>query len=345
MANSTSTPTSTSTGREWQLAARPHGWPTPADFALVETPVPKPGPGQILVRNLFLSVDPYMRGRMNDVKSYMPPFELNRPMDGGAVGRVVASEAEGVPVGAHVLHGLGWREYALVDAARATVVDPGQAPLSAYLGVLGMTGMTAYAGLLRIGQLTPGETVFVSGAAGAVGSQVGQIARLKGAERVVGSAGSDEKCALLVEEYGFDAAFNYKNGPVAKQLKEAAPDGIDVYFDNVGGEHLEAAISALRLNGRAALCGSIAAYNDTEPPPGPRNLGLLVGRRLTLRGFMVGDHSDLQEDFVREVGGWLRDGRLRYRETVTTGIDQAVAAFLGMLRGENSGKAVVALPE
>ncbi|CAG6392977.1 NADP-dependent oxidoreductase [Streptomyces cocklensis] len=345
MVNSTSTPTSTSTGREWQLAARPHGWPTPADFALVETPVPEPGPGQILVRNLFLSVDPYMRGRMNDVKSYMPPFGLDRPMDGGAVGRVVASQADGVPVGTHVLHGLGWREYALVDAAKAAVVDPAAAPLSAYLGVLGMTGMTAYVGLLRIAEMAPGETVFVSGAAGAVGSQVGQIAKLKGAARVIGSAGSDEKCAQLVEEYGFDAAFNYKKEPVAQQLAAAAPDGIDVYFDNVGGDHLEAAISALRLNGRAALCGSIAAYNSTEPPPGPRNLGLLVGRRLTLRGFMVGDHHDLQDDFVREVGGWLRDGQLRYRETVTTGIDQAVAAFLGMLRGENSGKAVVALPE
>ncbi|WP_333770748.1 NADP-dependent oxidoreductase [Streptomyces sp. IBSBF 2435] len=337
--------TSTPTGRAWQLAARPHGWPTPADFALVETPNPEPEPGQILVRNLFLSVDPYMRGRMNDVKSYAPPYELDRPMLGGAVGRVVASAADGVAVGDHVLHGLGWREYALVDAAQAAVVDPAQAPLSAYLGVLGMTGLTAYAGLLRAAEFTAGETVFVSGAAGAVGNQVGQIARLKGAARVIGSAGTDEKCALLVDEYGFDAAFNYKNGPVAAQLKDAAPDGIDVYFDNVGGEHLEAAISALRVHGRAALCGAISAYNDTEPGPGPRNLGLLVGRRITLRGFLVRDHQDLKPDFVRDVGGWLRDGTLRYRETVVTGIDQAVAAFLGMLRGENTGKTVVALPE
>ncbi|WP_327291282.1 NADP-dependent oxidoreductase [Streptomyces sp. NBC_01198] len=339
-----STP-STPTGREWQLAARPHGWPTPADFALVEAPVPEPGPGQIVVRNLFLSVDPYMRGRMNDRKSYAAPYELDRPMLGAAVGRVVASAADGVAVGTHVLHGLGWREYALVDAAHAAVVDPEQAPLSAYLGVLGMTGLTAYAGLLRIAEFSAGETVFVSGAAGAVGSQAGQIARLKGAARVIGSAGSDEKCALLVDEFGFDAAFNYKNGPVAEQLRAAAPDGIDVYFDNVGGEHLEAAISSLRVHGRAALCGAVAAYNDTEPAPGPRNLGLLVSRRTTLRGFLVGDHQDLRDDFVREVGGWLRDGRLAYRETVTTGIDQAVSAFLGMLRGENTGKAVVALPE
>ncbi|WUH93680.1 NADP-dependent oxidoreductase [Streptomyces sp. NBC_00433] len=342
---STSTPTTKPTGREWQLAARPHGWPTPADFALAEAPVPEPGAGQVLVRNLFLSVDPYMRGRMNDAKSYAAPYELGKAMQGAAVGRVVASAAEGVPVGTHVLHGLGWREYALVDAAQAAVVDPGQAPLSAYLGVLGMTGLTAYAGLLRIAEFAPGETVFVSGAAGAVGSQAGQIAKLKGAARVIGSAGSDEKCALLVDEYGFDAAFNYKNGPVAEQLRAAAPDGIDVYFDNVGGEHLEAAIFSLRVHGRAALCGAISAYNDTEPAPGPRNLGLLVGRRITLRGFLVGDHQDLRGDFVREVGGWLRDGRLRYRETAFTGIDQAVAAFLGMLRGETTGKTVVALPE
>ncbi|MFG1806268.1 NADP-dependent oxidoreductase [Streptomyces sp. NPDC049040] len=337
--------TSTLTGREWRLAARPAGWPTPADFDLAETAVPEPGPGQVLVRNLFLSVDPYMRGRMNDAKSYAAPYELGQAMTGAAVGRVVASAAEGVAVGDHVLHGLGWREYSVVDAAHTAVVDPAQAPLSAYLGVLGMTGMTAYAGLLRVAELAPGETVFVSGAAGAVGNQVGQIARLKGAGRVIGSAGSDEKCALLVEEYGFDAAFNYKNGPVAAQLKAAAPDGIDVYFDNVGGEHLEAAISALRVHGRAALCGAIAQYNDTEPPPGPRNLGLLIGKRVTLRGFLVGDHQDLKPDFVRDVGGWLRDGQLRYRETVVTGIDQAVAAFLGMLRGENTGKTVVALPE
>ena len=333
------------TSRAWHLVARPHGRPVPDDFALVTSEVPEPAPGQVLVRNLFVSVDPYMRGRMNDVKSYTPPYELDEPMLGGAVGRVVASAAPGLAVGDHVLHGLGWREYALVDAADAVAVDPDAAPLSAYLGVLGMTGLTAYAGLLRIAQFAAGETVFVSGAAGAVGSQAGQIARLMGAERVIGSAGSDEKAALLVEEYGFDAAFNYRSGPVARQLAEAAPDGIDVYFDNVGGDHLEAAIGALRRDGRAALCGAISAYNATEPPPGPRNLGLAIGKRLTLRGFIVLDHYDLQPAFVRDVGGWLREGRLRYRETVTTGIDHAVEAFLGMLAGDNTGKTVVALPE
>ncbi|MFF7153322.1 zinc-binding dehydrogenase [Streptomyces sp. NPDC008139] len=330
--------------REWHLVARPQGWPVPEDFALVETDVPEPGPGQILVRNLHLSVDPYMRGRMNEAKSYAPPYELNQPMHGGAVGRVVASRAEDFAVGDHVLHGLAWREYALVDAARAVRVDPDQAPLTAYLGVLGMTGLTAYAGLLRVAEFAPGEVVFVSGAAGAVGGQAGQIARLKGASRVIGSAGSAEKVRMLVEEYGFDAAFNYKDGPVAGQLRAAAPDGIDVYFDNVGGEHLEAAVSAMRVHGRAALCGAIAQYNATEPVAGPRNLGLMVGRRLTLRGFLVSDHEDLRPEFVREAAGWLRDGRLRYRETVVEGIENNLEAFLGVLRGDNTGKMIVSLP-
>jgi NADPH-dependent curcumin reductase CurA len=327
--------------REWHLVARPHGWPKPEDFALVETEIPEPGLGQILVRNLYLSVDPYMRGRMNDAKSYLPPFELNQPMQGGAVGQVVASNAEGFAVGDHALHSFGWREYAVVDAKQAVKVDPEQAPLSAYLGVLGMTGLTAYAGLLRTAEFKEGDAVFVSGAAGAVGSEAGQIAKLKGASRVVGSAGSDEKVKLLVEEYGFDAAFNYKHGPVAEQLAAAAPEGIDVYFDNVGGEHLEAAIGALRVHGRATLCGAIATYNDTEPTPGPRNMGQIIGKRLTLRGMLVRDHFDLQPQFVAEVGSWLREGKLHYRETVVEGIENNLEAFLGMLRGENTGKMIV----
>ncbi|WP_248959078.1 NADP-dependent oxidoreductase [Sphaerisporangium perillae] len=333
------------TSREWHLVARPRGVPTPADFALREVPIPEPGPGQILVRNLYLSVDPYMRGRMNDAKSYAEPYRLDHPMHGGALGRVVASGAEGVAVGDHVLHGLGWREYALAGAAEAVRVDPAAAPLSANLGVLGMTGLTAYAGLLRTAEFAEGDTVFVSGAAGAVGSEVGQIAKLKGAARVIGSAGSDEKVKLLVEEYGFDAAFNYKNGPVAEQLAQAAPGGIDVYFDNVGGEHLEAALSALNLHGRVALCGMIAQYNATEPASAPRNLFLTIGKRLTLRGMLVGDHYDLRPKFVEEVGGWIREGRLRYHETFVEGIENNVEAFLGMLRGENTGKMIVSLPE
>lgn len=331
--------------REWHLVARPHGWPQPEDFALREAEVPEPGPGEILVRNLYVSVDPYMRGRMNDAKSYAEPYRLDEPMQGGAVGRVVASGAEDFAPGDHVLHFLGWREYALVKAKNAVKVDPGLAPLGSYLGVLGMTGLTAYAGLLRVAALKEGDTVFVSGAAGAVGSQVGQIAKLKGAARVIGSAGSDEKVALLREEYGFDAAFNYKNGPVAEQLAAAAPEGIDVYFDNVGGEHLEAAIGALNLRGRVAVCGMIAHYNATEPAPGPRNLFRLIQNRLRIEGFLVGDHYDLQPLFVEEVGGWIREGKLRYRETVVDGIESNLDAFLGVLRGDNIGKMLVRLPE
>jgi NADPH-dependent curcumin reductase CurA len=274
---------------------------------------------------------------MSAAKSYVEPFELGKPMQGGAVGRVLASRAEGFAVGDHVLHSLGWREYAVVDAGQAVKVDPEQAPLSAYLGVLGMTGLTAYAGLLRTAEFKEGDAVFVSGAAGAVGSEAGQIAKLKGASRVVGSAGSDETVKLLVEEYGFDAAFNYKHGPVAEQLAAAAPEGIDVYFDNVGGEHLEAAIGALTVHGRATLCGAIAGYNDTEPAPGPRNMMQVIGKRLTLRGMLVRDHYDLQPQFVAEVGGWIREGKLHYRETVVEGIENMVEAFLGLLRGENTG--------
>lgn len=331
------------TGREWQLAARPNGWPQPADFALVEAPVRQPGPGQVLVRNEYLSVDPYMRGRMNDVKSYVPPFQLGKAMDGGAVGYVVASEAEGFQVGDAVLHGLGWREYATFDAKHAVKVDAELAPLSYYLGVLGMPGMTAYAGLLEVASFKEGDTVFVSGAAGAVGSLVGQIARLKGAKRVVGSAGSAEKVAKLVDGYGFDAAFNYKDAPVREQLAAAAPDGIDVYFDNVGGDHLEAAIGALNVNGRATLCGAIAQYNETSAPAGPRNLALAIGKRLRLQGMLVNDHAALQGQFVAEMAGWLSSGKLKYDETVVDGVQNTVDAFIGLLSGANTGKMVVRL--
>ncbi|MFD8543922.1 NADP-dependent oxidoreductase [Streptomyces sp. NPDC059649] len=333
------------TSREWHLVARPHGWPTPEDFALREAAVPELAEGQVLVRNQHFSVDPYMRGRMNDVKSYVPPFQLDEPMEGGAVGEVIASRADSLAVGDHVLHGLGWREYAVVDAKRTAKVDPSLAPLTAYLGVLGMPGLTAYAGLLEVASFKEGDAVFVSGAAGAVGSEVGQIAKLKGASRVIGSAGSDEKVKLLVEEYGFDAAFNYKNGNVTQQLKEAAPEGIDVYFDNVGGDHLEAAISALNVHGRVAICGMISMYNATEPSPAPRNLAMVIGKRLRLQGLLVSDHSALQPRFVEEVSAWIRSGELKYGETKVAGIEHGVDAFLGLLRGENTGKMIVSLTE
>ena len=328
-------------GLEIRLAQRPNGWPTPENFEIVEAEVPRPAPGQVLVRNLVMSVDPYMRGRMDDVKSYAPPFQVGAPLEGGAVGEVVESTVDDLKPGDTVLHGLGWREYAVLDAHHAVKVDPSVAPLSAYLGVLGMTGLTAYAGLLETAEFTAGDTVFVSAAAGAVGSVVGQIARLKGAKRVIGSAGSAAKVKWLLEDLGFDAAFNYKDGPVQQQLAEAAPDGIEIYFDNVGGDHLEAAIGSLNEGGRIAICGMISVYNNTEPSPAPRNLAQVIKKRLTLRGMLVRDHFQLQEQFVQEVGGWLREGKLRYQETVVEGIANAPEAFLGMLRGENTGKMLV----
>jgi NADPH-dependent curcumin reductase CurA len=328
--------------REIQLAARPVGEPKPDDFRVAEVEVGDPGPGEVLVRNQWMSVDPYMRGRMNDTRSYVQAFALGAPLDGGAVGEVVASNDERFTSGQTVLHQLGWREYAIVPADHARPVDPQLAPVSAYLGVLGMPGLTAYVGLLDIAALREGDVVFVSAAAGAVGSVAGQIAKLRGC-RVIGSAGSAEKVTHLREALGFDAAFSYRDGPVRELLAEAAPEGIDVYFDNVGGDHLEAALFAMRDFGRVAMCGAISVYNATEVPPGPRNIALAVSRRLTLRGFIVSDHFDRFPDFAREVGTWVREGKLRYRETVVEGIEHAPEAFIGLLRGENLGKMVVRL--
>jgi NADPH-dependent curcumin reductase CurA len=330
------------TSRQVALAARPSGEPKPQDFSLTEVEVPDPGAGQVLVRNHWMSVDPYMRGRMNDVQSYVTPFALGEPLEGGAVGEVLASGDDRFAVGQTVLHQLGWRELALVPADQVRVVDPQLAAPAAYLGVLGMPGLTAYVGLLDVAGLREGDVVFVSAAAGAVGSMVGQIAKLRGSQ-VIGSAGSAEKVAYLKDELGFDQAFNYRDGDVPALLTQAAPDGIDVYFDNVGGDHLEAAIFAMHDFGRIALCGAISMYNATTPPAAPRNLALSVARRLTLRGFIVTDHANRFPDFVREVGGWLRDGKLRHRETVLEGIENAPAAFIGLLRGENVGKMMVKL--
>ncbi|KFF59869.1 NADP-dependent oxidoreductase [Cryobacterium sp. MLB-32] len=330
------------TSTQIQLAARPEGWPTAGDFTTVRMDLADLAAGEVRVANEFVSVDPYMRGRMNDVKSYAPPYVLGETMTGGAVGRVVASASDAITVGDIVVHQFGWRDLVQEDAAGFRVVPelPG-VPLSAYLGVLGMTALTAYVGLLDVAAFKAGDTVFVSGAAGAVGSMVGQIARLKGAKRVIGSAGSPEKVALLTEKYGFDAAFNYRDGDIAGQLAAAAPDGIDVYFDNVGGEHLEAALATLNDGGRAALCGAISTYNATEAPAGPRNMVNIVGRGLTLKGFIVGNYVHHFPDFSADMAGWLASGDVVFDETVVDGIDHAVEAFLGLLRGENTGKMVV----
>ena len=329
------------TTREIHLASRPSGWPTPENFRTVETELPDPGPGQVLVRNTVLSVDPYMRGRMNDVKSYVPPFALDAPLDGGAVGEVVVSGDDSLEPGDTVLHQAGWREHALLPASAARRVDTTKVPASAYLGVLGMPGLTAYVGLTRIAALQQGDAVLVSGAAGAVGSIAGQMARLLGASRVVGSAGSAEKVGWLTDELGFDAAVNYKDGPIAKLLAPHAP--FDVYFDNVGGDHLEAALFHLNEYGRVAVCGGIAGYNEEKPVPGPRNMMLLVSKRLTLRGFIVTDHADLAAEFYERAGAWVAEGRLTYRETVVDGFEHTVDAFLDLLRGGNTGKMLVRL--
>jgi NADPH-dependent curcumin reductase CurA len=327
--------------REIHLAARPDGAPTAADFALVETDVRPPGDGEVVVRNTFLSVDPYMRGRMNDARSYLPPFAVGAVMDGGAVGEVLESRSPALSVGDTVTHMKGWREYATAGAAEFRRVDAAIVPASQYLGALGTTGFSAWIGLFDIARMKDGDVVFVSGAAGAVGSVAGQLARLRGASRVIGSAGSDEKVGHLLADLHFDGAFNYRNGPVRRQLRDAAPDGIDVYFDNVGGDHLEAAIGCLRQHGRAALCGAISQYNATEPRPGPRNMSLVVTRRLTLRGFIVFDHQARFADFLSEVAPLVASGSLVTRETIVDGIENAPEAFMGLLRGNNTGKMLV----
>ena len=325
--------------REIRLAARPRGAPTPADFELAEVDVPDPGDGELVIRNTYLSVDPYMRGRMNDVKSYVPPFALGEPMTGGALGQVIASRNERLPEGSWVVHDLGWREVALSEGRGARIVDPARAPLSTTLGVLGMPGLTAYVGVVDIGELRDGDTVFVSGAAGAVGSIAAQLAKLRGA-RVVGSAGSPEKVAWL-RELGVDGVFDYRATSTREALREHAPDGIDVYFDNVGGETLEAAIGAMRLHGRIVACGSISRYNATEALPGPRNMFLVVTKRLRMQGYIVFDHYDRFPPFLAEVAPAVADGSIRYRETIVDGIERAPEAFIGLLEGANVGKMLV----
>jgi len=325
--------------REIRLVARPAGFPGEDLFEVAATPIPDPADGQLLVRNAYFSVDPYMRPRMNDVRSYVAPFTLGEAMTGGAVGRVAVSRNAAFSEGDWVLHSLGWREWALSDGSAMRRIDPSTAPVSTALGVLGMPGFTAHYGLFELGRPKEGETVFVSGAAGAVGSTAGQMAKIAGC-RVVGSAGSEEKLAWL-DELGFDAAFNYRERSAREELAELAPDGIDIYFDNVGGDHLEAAIGALRTHGRIVACGSISRYNDVEPAPGPRNMFMVVTKRISIQGYIISDHFDRFGDFHAQAQEWFRDGRLRYRETVIEGIENAPSAFLGLLRGENIGKMLV----
>ncbi len=330
-------------GREIRLAARPFGEPSPEDFELVRAEVPEPGDGGILVRNTWMSVDPYMRGRMDDRKSYIAPFQIGAALEGTAVGEVLASRSDAVPAGATVSHFLGWREYAVLPAADATVVDTTAAPAQAYLGALGPTGLTAYAALTEAAPVREGEVVFVSAAAGAVGSAAGQIARRLGAATVIGSAGGPAKARKLLDTFGFDAAIDYRAGSVAEQLAQAAPAGIDVFVDGVGGEHLQAAIGAMREHGRIALVGAISTYNSTGPVVGPENMYEAAWKQLSLRGLLVTSYLHLFPEYLERATGWLTDGLLRSEETVVEGLDQAPAALLGVLRGANTGKMLVRL--
>jgi NADPH-dependent curcumin reductase CurA len=338
-------------GREVWPISYPRGALQPADFRVVEVAVPRPGPGEVLVRNTWTSVDAALRLRLREQvpPGYFPAFPLGRPMDGVmTVGEVVESRADGYAPGDTVRHAAGWRDYAVVAAGRPelggigalTKVDVGMAPARAYLGVLGPAGYTAYAGLLHVAELRAGDALWVSAAAGSVGSLVAQLAKLRG-HRVVGSAGTPAKVRYLRDELGLDAAFDHRAGPVADLLRDAAPDGIDVYFDNVGGDHLEAALGALRRSGRVALCGMVAEYEAETPLPGPRNLMLAVTKDLTIRGFRVSSLAHLVPEMTRELGSLVREGRLQCRETVVDGLANAPAALAGLLRGENLGKTLV----
>ncbi len=323
------------------LASRPVGWVKESDLKIVESDIPKPGPGQVLVRNLWLSLDPYMRGRMNDVRSYAESVKIGGVMVGGTVGEVVESNNPSFKSGDHVLGYYGWQLYGISDGRELQKVDSKAAPLSAYLGVLGMPGLTAWFGLIDIGAPKAGETGVVSAAAGAVGSVVGQIAKIKGC-RAVGIAGGKAKCDHVVKDLGFDACVDYKAGNLAGDLSAATPKGIDIYFENVGGDVLEAV--AMRLNpfARIPLCGLISQYNEVRPR-GLNNLVLLLINRVKLQGFIVSDYMDRAAPALAELSKWVAEGKIKYRETIAEGIENAPRAFIGMLKGANVGKQLVKL--
>lgn len=320
--------------REICLKNRPVGIPDESDFDIVEVTIPEPKDGEVLVRNIYMSVDPYMRGGMRNP-------ELGKSLTGGCVGQVVQSRADGFQAGDYVLGSLGWREYYVSSAKAVTAIDQTIAPIQSFLGAVGMPGRTAYVGLLDIGQPKEGETVFVSAASGAVGAIVCQIAKIKGC-RVVGSVGSDQKVNWLVEKAGIDAAFNYKKvDDLEEELRRHCPDGIDIYFENVGGTHLEAAIALMNMHGRIPLCGMISHYNDSEPHTGPKNLISAVGKRLKLQGFIVSDHTDRAADFYADMRQWINEGKIKWEETIIEGLENAPKAFAGLFRGENMGKMIV----
>lgn len=330
------------------LAERPQGMPTEQHLKLESMDIPTPAEGQLLLRNIYLSLDPYMRGRMSAAKSYAKPVEVGETMEGGAVCEVLESHVEGFEAGDFVLAHIGWQTHGLADGKSVRKLDPSQAPLTTALGVMGMPGFTAYAGLLELGQPKPGETLVVSAASGAVGQVVGQIAKLKGCH-VVGVAGADDKCAYVTEELGFDAAVNYRDADFPEQLAAACPRGIDIYFENVAGKVLKAVLPNLNEFSRMPVCGLIAHYNDTAPPEGPDQLPgfmrVVLSKRLMVRGFLQFDFAPLMPDFLRDMASWLKDGSVRYREDLVPGLENAVTAFQGLLEGKNRGKLIIQVGE
>jgi len=327
--------------RQFKLAARPVGLPKESDFSLVDAPMPKPADGQVLVKSTYLSVDPYMRGRITGVRTYADPVNIGDVMQGGTVGQVVESKAAGLAAGDFVTGMWGWQEYAAADAKTLRKLDPKLAPVSTALGVLGMPGMTAYFGFLDICKPKAGETVLVSGAAGAVGSLVGQIAKIKGC-RAMGIAGTDDKVDWMVKELGFDSAFNYKStSDYGAKLKELCPNGIDCYFDNVGGAITDAVFPQMNVYGRMSICGQISQYNLEKPEPGPRILSFVLVKQIKVEGFIVFRFQDKYPEGITQMATWLREGKLKHREEVVEGFQNTVKAFIGMLKGDNTGKMLV----
>ncbi len=323
------------------LRTRPAGIPSLSDFELKEEETPKPEDGEILIKTEYISVDPYLRGRMRDVESYIEPFKVNEPLESGIIGEVIASNNSNFKEGDHVTGMLKWKEYQVSSSAGLNKVNKNIAPLTAFLGVLGLTGITAYLGLEKIGKLKEGETLLVSGAAGAVGSIVGQIGKIKGC-RVVGIAGSDEKINKLISDFNFDGGINYKtSSDIEEYIKKACPTGVDVYFDNVGGEILDAALANINKFGRVINCGAISLYNATGTPTGPRHEGTLIKKSVLMQGFTVRDYIKEFGPSIKQLGTWLQDGKLQYAETIVEGFDKTPQAFLDLFKGKNKGKMIV----
>jgi NADPH-dependent curcumin reductase CurA len=327
--------------KQFIFAKRPHGWPDETCFRMIDVPIPEPAQGQILIKTAYISVDPYMRGRMNDVKSYAPPFNLNEALYGGAVGEVIETRSKHFSKGDFVTGFLPWQHYAAADEKTVRRIDPQIAPITASLGVLGLTGITAYIGLLDIGRPKPGETVVVSGAAGAVGMIVGQIAKIKGC-RAVGIAGSDRKVAYLVDELGFGAAFNYNTeSDLTEPLRRACPKGVDIYFDNVGGRISDQVMALINDGARIPLCGQIALYNSVDVPTGPRVQPFLLTHHALMQGFLVSNHAERFGEATSQLAAWIKENKIKYTETIIEGLENAPRAFLGLFKGDNLGKQLV----